>query len=273
MFTKRTDRTQVILFGGLALLLTFATYFLPLPRQVLPFLIVLLPTLIAIGLTALNEGGIGVRSLLGQVGQWRISLKWLLIALGLALLLRLAISVLAFMLGLIAAIQVRPLPLGQLFLLAVIVTIAALLEEVGWRGYALPKLLTQHSALTASLLIGVVWGSLHLALLLPGMMNEGVPALPTVLAVVSVSVLTTWLYVNSGGNLVLAIAFHAAQNFFVIVNEGIPFSAMAWLMLVVYLVLALIIVMRTGWNLRETSSANRTINHPLHLRVDDTPPG
>jgi membrane protease YdiL (CAAX protease family) len=54
-----------------------------------------------------------------------------------------------------------------------------------------------------------------LALLLPGIMNEGVPALPTVLAVASVSVLTTWLYVNTGGNLVLVIVFHAAQNFFI----------------------------------------------------------
>jgi membrane protease YdiL (CAAX protease family) len=41
------------------------------------------------------------------------------------------------------------------FTLAMIVTIAALLEEVRWRGYALPKLLAQHSALPASLIIGV----------------------------------------------------------------------------------------------------------------------
>jgi membrane protease YdiL (CAAX protease family) len=273
MFTKRTELTHVTIFGGLTLLLTFATYFLPLPRAVLPFLIVLLPTLIAIGLTTLSEGGNGVRTLLGQVGQWRMSLKWLFIALGLALLMRLAISVLALLLGLIPTIQVRPLLSGQLLLLAVIVTITALLEEVGWRGYALPKLLTHYSALTTSLLIGVVWGSLHLALLLPGMMNQGVPALPTVLAVVSVSVLTTWLYVNTGGNLVLAIVFHAAQNFFVIVNEGIPLSAVAWLMLVVYLALALVVVSLTGRNLRWSATTNHTINHPLHLRVDDTTPG
>lgn len=241
-------RQPVALFGSLTFLLTFATYLLPLSRAVLPFLIVLLPTLIAIGLTAISEGGAGVRLLLDKLGQWRVSLKWLVIALGLALLMRLAISVLALSLGLIPAIQVRPLPLEQLLALAVIVTIAALLEEVGWRGYALPKLLAQYSALTASLIIGIVWGSLHLALLLPGMMNAGAPALPTVLAVACVSVLTTWLYVNTGGNLILVIIFHAAQNFFVIVNEGISFTAVAWLMVGVYLALALVVVVLTGRN-------------------------
>lgn len=253
-------RHSVALFASLTLLLTFATYLLPLPREVLPFMIVLLPTLLAIGLTAMSEGRSGVRALVGKLGQWRVNLKWLLITLGLALLMRLAISVLALVLGLIPVIQVRPLPPGQLLLLAVIVTIAALLEEVGWRGYALPKLLAQHSALYASLLIGVVWGSLHLALLLPGMMNEGVPALPTVLAVASVSVLTTGLYVNTGGNLVLVIVFHAAQNLFTIVNEGIALVPMAWLMLVVYLALALIVVILTGRNLtRQPSEQPRRV--------------
>jgi membrane protease YdiL (CAAX protease family) len=260
MFTKLTDLTQVAIFGSLTLLLTFATYLLPLPREVLPFLIVLLPALLAIGLTAMSEGRRGVRALLGKLGQWRVSIKWLVIALGLALLMRLAISVLALALGWISAIQVRPVPPGQLLMLAVIVIIAALLEEVGWRGYALPRLLAQHSALSASLIIGVVWGSLHLALLLPGMMNEGVPALPTVIAVACVSVLTTWLYVNTGGNLVLAIVFHAAQNFFTIVNEGIPFAPLAWLMLGVYLSLALSVVILTGQNLaRQPSGRHRLV--------------
>jgi membrane protease YdiL (CAAX protease family) len=259
MFAKLTDFTQVTIFCTVTVLLSFVTYLLPLPREVLPFLIVLLPTLIALGLTAVSEGGAGVRSLLGKLGQWRISLKWLIIALGLALLMRLAISVLALWFGLIPAIQVRPGPPSQLLLLAVIVTIAALLEEIGWRGYALPKLLAQHSPLSASLIIGVVWGSLHLALLLPGMMNAGAPALPTVVAVASVSVLTTWLYVNTGGNLILAIVFHAAQNFFVIVNEGIPFTVAAWLMVGVYLTLVLIVITLTGWKLTKQPAVSRKV--------------
>jgi hypothetical protein len=55
------------------------------------------------------------------------------------------------------------------------------------------------------------------------------------------SVLATWLYIGSGGNLLLTSLFHAAQSFFVIVNEGIPLEQQAWLMASVYVVAALII--------------------------------
>jgi uncharacterized protein len=48
--------------------------------------------------------------------------------------------------------------------LALILVIAAIPEELGWRGYALPQLLKHHSALFASLVIGGLWGLLHLAL-------------------------------------------------------------------------------------------------------------
>lgn len=239
-------RQPVAIFCILTVLLTFATYWLPLPRPVLPFLMVLIPLVMAIGLTAITEGMAGVRLLLGKAGQWRIDAKWFAVALLLALLLRLMVSFMALWLGLIPAIQLRAASLGQLLVLALIVITAALPEEIGWRGYALPPLLKQHSALFASLVIGVAWGALHLALLLPGMMNAGAPAAPTVIQLISLSILLTWLYVNSGGKLGLTTLFHAAQSFFVIVNTGISLEQQAWLMAGVYGVAALIVVGMTG---------------------------
>lgn len=273
MFATLSDRRQVAIFGMLTLLLTFATYLLPLPRTLLPFLMVLLPACMAIGLTALSKGGSGVRSLLGKLGQWRIRPKWLLIALLVALGIRLSMSVVALWLGLIPAIQVRPVSAGQLLLLALVFLLSAIPEELGWRGYALPRLLTHHSALTASLLIGAVWGSLHLALLLPGMMNEGALPLPTVLALVGGSVVFTWLYVNSGGSIVLTTIFHGAQSFFVVVNEGIAPGQQMWLLAGVYLAVALVILALTGWNLMRSYADDQTINHLLYPTMDDAPPG
>jgi uncharacterized protein len=134
----------------------------------------------------------------------------------------------------------------QVLILALVFILSAMPEELGWRGYALPKLLTHYSALVASLLIGVAWGSLHLALLLPGMMNEGMPPLPTLLSLVGGSVIFTWLYVHSDGNIVLTTIFHAAQSFFAIVNEGIALEQQMWLMAGVYLAVALLIFSESG---------------------------
>jgi hypothetical protein len=82
----------VATFCTLTILLTFATYLLPLPREALPFVMVLIPAIIAISLAAITEGIPGVRSLLSKLTQWRISLKWLAIALAVALAMRLTIS-------------------------------------------------------------------------------------------------------------------------------------------------------------------------------------
>jgi membrane protease YdiL (CAAX protease family) len=122
-----------------------------------------------------------------------------------------------------------------------ILFVFAIPEELGWRGYALPKLLNAHSPLVAGLIVGVLWGSLHVALTLPGMMMGGVPEVPVVLEVVGLSVLGTWLYIHTNGNLLLTSLFHAAQSFFVIVNDGISLEQQIWLMAGVFLTIALIV--------------------------------
>lgn len=258
------NRQPVAIFCSVTILLSFAVYLLPLPRAGLPFLMVLIPAVMAMALTGITEGAAGVRALLRKVGHWRVSPPWLVTTLLLALLVRLAMSGVALWLGLIPAIQVRPASPAQLLLLAAIFLIAALPEELGWRGYALPRLLQRHSALFASLVIGLAWGVLHLALLLPGMMNAGAPLLPTFMQIVGFSVLVTWLYVNSGRNLGLTTLFHAAQSFFVIVNEGIPLAQQVWLMAGVYGTSALLVVLLTG----PTLVRKRRTDSPLHPTIN-----
>jgi membrane protease YdiL (CAAX protease family) len=48
-------------------------------------------------------------------------------------------------------------------------------EEIGWRGYALPRLQKGHSALSATLILGVMWVVWHVPFLLPGHLRESWP--------------------------------------------------------------------------------------------------
>ena len=78
------------------------------------------------------------------------------------------------------------------------------------------------------------------------MIYAGLPLLPTLLQLTGLSVLITWLYAQTSGNILLTSLFHAAQSFFVIVNEGIPPTQVVLLMAGVYLGLAIIIIIVAG---------------------------
>ena len=88
-------------------------------------------------------------------------------------------------------------------------------EEVGWRGYALPRLLARHSALGASLFIGVLWALWHL----PLFWTEGYPLYQSPIWLLFVdlpaqAVIYTWIFQHTRGSVLLAILLHAAGNLF-----------------------------------------------------------
>jgi len=85
-------------------------------------------------------------------------------------------------------------------------------EEIGWRGFALPRLQADRSALSSIIILGVIWGICHLP---DRMSSEDFSCSYFVLFVIwtiAVSILFTWLYNNTKGNLSIAIMLHAAIN-------------------------------------------------------------
>ena len=83
--------------------------------------------------------------------------------------------------------------------------IGALGEEPGWRGYALPRLLTLMNAQIASVVLGLVWAVWHLpAFFLSSMSQSGIMFFPYVLNVIAFSVLMTLIYINTNGNVLLS---------------------------------------------------------------------
>jgi membrane protease YdiL (CAAX protease family) len=118
-------------------------------------------------------------------------------------------------------------------------------EEYGWRGYALPRLLEKNSPLVASLILGAVWGIWHLPLhFIPTTTQFVIPIWQYLLLTLVLSVLYTWLYLGTGGNLFIASLFHASGN---IAGALIPYwtsNIGRWVSFLILLVPAVVIAFR-----------------------------
>src|SRR5918912_3555685 len=88
-------------------------------------------------------------------------------------------------------------------------------EEIGWRGYALPRLQRRFAPLPASLLLGIVWGCWHAPQwFIPETGQQGF-AFPAFLVwVVALSIMFGWIANGTRGSVLLVILSHAATNAF-----------------------------------------------------------
>lgn len=183
------------------------------------------PALAAILVAGLVQGRVGLRRLLAGLVRWRVGLRWYLAA----LLIPPAIQFSA--LGLHLLLNREPLHLaasaplpfgsdglplwGQGLMLFVIFILGfdGLGEELGWRGYALPKLQAKHGALVSSLILGFFWAAWHLPYMLSaGSALAGKPFSLFLLNLLGISIVYTWIYNNTRGSTLLAILFHAVGN-------------------------------------------------------------
>ena len=105
-------------------------------------------------------------------------------------------------LGVVGVVLVFPLlVLGQL-------PSSPLLEELGWRGLALPLLQGRWNALASSVVLGPVWGVWPL----PLVVAYGDPLVPYLLLIVPQTALMTWVVNSARGSMLLAMLFHAGLN-------------------------------------------------------------
>ncbi len=87
------------------------------------------------------------------------------------------------------------------------------LEEPGWRGFALPRLLARYSPAASGLILGVIWAFWHLPLFLaPSLAQKDIPVGLFILTGVALSIIFTWAYLATGGSIPMAIILHAGIN-------------------------------------------------------------
>ena len=86
-------------------------------------------------------------------------------------------------------------------------------EEIGWRGYALPRLAARVGLPRASLLLGVIWALWHLPqFYIAGADSYHQSFVVWSAQVIAMSAAFAWLYTRTGGSLLLVMLLHAAIN-------------------------------------------------------------
>jgi membrane protease YdiL (CAAX protease family) len=75
-----------------------------------------------------------------------------------------------------------------------------LCEELGWRGFALPRLEQRWNGIFAALVLGAIWGVWHLpAFFIPGLPQSSFPLWTFMVSSMALSVLMAWVVNNAGG--------------------------------------------------------------------------
>ena len=166
----------------------------------------------------LVAGKTGIEDLLARLLRWRLGLRWVGAACLLPWGLALAAVAVSRLIDPPGAPDVGAGLGGRLALVAVFGTAYGVIitagEEIGWRGFLLPRLLTRYNALVASLIVGIVWGLWHLPLgfVLEGPSMGALDILLYGLGFNFAAVIYTWLYQHTRGSLVIACLFHSAYD-------------------------------------------------------------
>ncbi len=222
------QRHPVVTYFGLVYLISYGGFFVLVGPKLLAgkamqatdaFLlfpiIVIGVCLVGIALTSIVDGRSGLRDLFSRMGRWRVGAGWyaaLLIPPGLILVVLLSLRSL-----------VSPVFAPNLFLLGIVFGLfPGFFEEVGWTGFAFPRMRARHSALGAALLLGVLWGLWHAPVVdyLGAAAPHGVYWLPFFLAFIAIltamRVLIAWVYSNTN-SLLLAQLMHATSTGFLVI--------------------------------------------------------
>ena len=172
-------------------------------------LIVYTPGIVAIALVVRHYGIRGLGRFLRRLTLWRMSaIWWLLLVVGLP-----AVSYAG------AAILGRvgdPFPFTRWYsVLPALITAVFIgpIEELGWRGIALPLLQRRFAPLWGPLILGVVVAVWHIpSFFMSGTKQSGWALGPFFLGVVASSVILTAMFNASRGSLLVAVLFHAQVN-------------------------------------------------------------
>lgn len=105
-------------------------------------------------------------------------------------------------------------------------------EEIGWRGYALPRMQKKHGTVSAGLLLGLIWGLWHLPSDYIAYSSYGMLFIPMFLLIglatlTAHSVIMTAIYNKTHGSLITMLLYHYTITMAGILSPSFSFSGRA----------------------------------------------
>jgi len=210
------------------------------------------PNLAAIVVTGITEGRSEIKDLFAGWLKWRVNPWWY--AFGLAPFLMAFVSAWLyanFGNPTFPNIATRLTTSGLLLMIFFHTIQGATGEELGWRGFALPRLQNRFSPLSSAIILGLIvsgWhGLLHLV------SPTGIPEWQFWLLMVSYSIIVTWAYNKSRGSILITTLFHFAFNFSLeLISTGlglVPLESLFSIRAAIYTAMAVILIIITGKSL------------------------
>ncbi|MBW8750383.1 MAG: CPBP family intramembrane metalloprotease [Propionibacteriales bacterium] len=178
------------------------------------------PAVAAVVVTAVVEGRAGLGDLARRMTRWRVGWGWWAIVAGTASLMLLGAIVPLLTGSDVPALGDFTRYSGIGSLTPIVVVVVALLvnglgEETGWRGFAVDRLLREHSFTWTAVVVGAGWAGWHLPffVMVDGFERMGPLAIGWLVGVMAGSVVLTWLYREGHRSILLVAAWHTAYNF------------------------------------------------------------
>jgi len=172
------------------------------------------PPISAFIVIASTNGLPGIRAYLRRLVHWRIGLRWyLIVIIGITALYACDRAIYAALGGAVPPYAFKPWYLVFPSALFALVNDPGPMEELGWRGFALPLLQSKYSAFWASVILGAIWGLWHLPAFYISATPQNSFSLPLfLLGTISYATIMTVIYNATGGSILLAFLFHWQVN-------------------------------------------------------------
>lgn len=187
----------------------------------------------------IRQKGAVLRLILGWA-KWKVGFKWYLAALSPLFISFITIFIYRLVFAVDVTTETISSPAIFAGLLLIVIVTGATGEQLGWRGFALPRLQMHINALTASIVLGLIWSAWHIPLWFAGIGMESFPFWAYTTIGVAFSIVITWACNSSKGSMLIASLGHLSLNMAINIIDDIAIPAFAIIFIIFAVVITLI---------------------------------